>query len=295
MLIARLSVISGNSSLLTTSTSASSNRASLNQALSHRAISNTVLIRCMWLLMFWPCLLLLAGGNAWGQSDNRLDRLHAAADNLHWSLDQSDYSITTNDSCEYVVESANHDIRRVIYFDPDGNRHAVRRDHYGNRFGTSVNLADTALGGVVNSEGTLFIKLRNRYRWYGDRLIIRLDIPTCGANAPVCVATGVNEETATVPVGSDPQFIEHAAGNSGGDGSFSILLQMVGSGITRCVSTNERTKEQILIQQNEGEGSDIFQIFRLDASGLAIVDESQIPLSREESTACGVVLGCEFQ
>jgi hypothetical protein len=293
MLIARLSVISGNSSLLTTSTSASSNRASLNQALSDRAISNTVLIRCMWLLMFWPCLLLLAGGNAWGQSDNRLDRLHAAADNLHWSLHQSDYSITTNDSCEYVVESANHDIRRVIYFDPDGNRHAVRRDHYGNRFGTSVNLADTALGGVVNSEGTLFIKLRNRYRWYGDRLIIRLDIPTCGANAPVCVATGVNDETATVPVGSDPQFVEHAKGNNDGEPGFSVTTATLGGGIMRCQS-NAPDGSIILIEQ-PGNMEDFFQIFRLDASGLAIVDESQIPLSREESTACGVVLGCEFQ
>lgn len=272
MLIARFGVTRGNSFLF----NSSSNSTALI------TILITTPRRILYVLWALPLLLLMTGNNVWASAEDRLERLHAAADNLHWSLDQSDYTITTNDSCEYLIRSTDRDIRRVIYFDPDGNRHVVRRDHYGNRLGTSVNLSNTALAGVMVPEGTLFIALRSKYRWYrGGRLIVRLEIPDCN-NSDACPAMAENMNMLMVDVSSDPVFIELSDSPNG----------MIDPGNANvCLSSQTAAGDFIRIVQNDG-ANDTFQIFRIVGPGQ--IEEPPVVLSREQSTACATRLGCTF-
>ncbi len=214
-----------------------------------------------------------------GNSENRLERLRAAAANPHHSIDPADYTISLDDSCGYVISSADREIKKVVYFDLGGNKHVAKRDHYGNRFGTEVSLSDTSLAGVVEAGGTLFIKLRRNkdhgYRRHGSAGVIEFtDIPMCepAASCPAVIT-------------DDPLFLEYSTYPD----RFTTTVSVTGSFKTCRVLKSDNSG--IFLQDDLDPGRDDQNVAQF---GRSSVIESPMFISNEQFDACAVVWGCIF-
>jgi len=213
-----------------------------------------------------------------------MQQIRAECASPHTALDPEDYELSRDESCNLIVSSADQNIKRVVYFDIDGNRHVVDRDQNGNRFGTEVNLSETALAGVAQTGGTLFVKAgKRRGRRHGRTGAIELDIPAC-------------EPASNCSVAADPLFDKVSKAIKANNPDFRSLISEDVPNL--CIAGSNVTGEVIYLFDWRGLSADpnlnyITGEFPDPSTG----DPIEIGLTffpDDEVVDCAIELGCTF-